>query len=324
MLIAAGLIAAGLAVLIVGAELLTRGGSAIAARFGVPPIIIGLTVVAVGTSAPELGVGIDAALKGNGALAVGNIAGTNVVNMLLILGSSALIRPLAIRMDTLRLDLPAMLFATLAMLLLALDGELSRFDGAFLVGMGIVYTILVVRAARRERRAIRRQYAEEYREPETDKSVGKLIRNAFMLLAGIAVIVAGSDWFVDGAVELARLWGVSDAFIGLTVVAIGTSSPELVTTLIGTIRNQRDIAIGNLLGSSVYNIVFILGTTCLISATGVPVPPNLIAIDIPVLLAVAFVCVPVFITGREVSRVEGGLFVAAYLMYLLYLIVERA
>lgn len=324
MLGAISLILVGLAVLVAGAELLTRGGSAIAVRFGVPPIVIGLTIVAVGTSAPELGVGIDAALQGNGALAVGNIAGTNVVNMLLILGSSALIRPLAIRMDTLRLDLPAMLVASIAMLVLSIDGDLSRLDGALLVGMGVIYTWLVVRAAQRERRAIRREYGEEYKAPPPETSRSHVIRNLVLLIGGIAVIVVGSDWFVEGAVALARLWGVTDAFIGLTVVAIGTSSPEFVTTLIGTIRNHRDIAIGNLLGSSVYNIVFILGVTCLMPTGGLPVTANLIAIDIPILVAVAFLCVPVFITGRQVSRIEGGLMVAAYIGYLAYLIVLRA
>lgn len=312
----------GLVLLLVGAELLTRGGSAVAARLGVPPIVIGLTVVALGTSTPELAVGIDAALQGNGALAVGNIAGTNVVNLLLILGLSALLLPLKLEMQTLRTDLPLMVLAALMLLGMSLDGLLTRAEGAVLVALGVLYTVLVLRSSRREGEAVREAYAEEYLRPGQTRAA--TVRAGVALLAGMGIIVLGADWLVDGAVALARLWGVSDAFIGLTVVAIGTSAPELVTTLVSTLRNQRDIAVGNLLGSSVYNICIILGITCLVPASGVPVLPELVRVDIPVMAAVALLCVPVFVTGRCVSRREGGAFVLGYLGYLGYLIVTRA
>lgn len=325
MIEAIGLSLAGLLLLIAGAELLTRSAVVLAAQLGIAPIVIGLTVVALGTSAPELAVGIQAASKGQGALAVGNIAGTNMVNILLILGLSSLIRPLALVSQTIRLDLPAMVVAAALMLLLAADGLLSRLDGAVLLGVGLVYTALVIRAARRESRKLRAEFAREY-PPATPRNGHRwtTARNAILLTAGITIVVVAADWFVDGTVALASSWGVSDAFIGLTVVAIGTSAPELVTTLLSTLKGDRDVAIGNLLGSSIYNICIILGLTTIVPAAGVTVTPELVRLDIPLMVLVALVCVPVFITGRTVSRLEGGLFVTAYLCYLAALLFLRA
>lgn len=312
---------AGLALLIFGAELLVRGGSGLAVRLGISPLVVGLTIVAVGTSTPELAIGIEAALQGNGALAVGNIAGTNCVNILLILGLSAAMRPLPLRLETVRFELPAIVGASLAKLLLAADGLLSRRDGALLVLLGALFTLGIVRSARRESAAARRDYAAEYGVIRNDWQ-GILVE-AGKLLAGIAIVVVGAKWLVGGAVDLARLWDVSDAFIGLTIVAIGTSAPELVTTIVSTMRNERDIAIGNLIGSSVYNILAILGITCLVPAGGVAVPEVLIWVDIPVMVAVALACIPVFLTGRRVSRTEGAVFVAIYLLYLAFLLGSR-
>lgn len=312
---------AGLAALVAGAELLVRGGSALAARLGVPPLLIGLTIVALGTSTPELAVGIDAAAQGNGALAVGNIAGTNTVNILLILGLSAALRPLAIRAQTLRLELPAIVIASVALLAFARDGMLTRLEGVFLLTMGVAFTLAVITAARRESLAIKLEFARKF---GPQRLAGReAVTEMLMLLAGIAVIVAGAEWLVDGAVALVRLWHVSDAFIGLTVVAIGTSAPELATTVLSTFRGERDIAIGNLIGSSAYNILVILGVTSLFPAAGIVVSPYLVQVDIPVMLAVALLCVPVFMSGRRISRFEGCLFVSAYAAYLTYLIVER-
>ncbi len=325
MIAAMGQCLAGLIVLILGAELLTRGGAVLARQLGVPPIIIGLTVVAVGTSAPELAVGIDAALMGNGAMAVGNIAGTNTVNVLLILGLSAAIHPLALRARTIRMDLPVIVAAAAMVLGMALDGTLSRRDGMLLVACGVVYTATVIWSALHESRAVRVEFAREFRGPKgAAPGTRTTALAAMMLAAGIAVVVAGADVFVDGAVSLARIWGVSDTFIGLTVVAIGTSAPEFVTTILSTLRRERDIAIGNLLGSSVYNIFLILGVTCLVPAAGLPVSAELLRVDLPVMVLVALACVPAFLSRQEVSRLEGTLFVAAYGAYLSYLLVMRA
>jgi len=313
----------GLGALIIGAELLVRGGARLAAAMRIPPMIIGLTLVSIGTSFPELAVGIEASLCGSGSLAVGNIAGTNTVNILLILGLSALMTPLSIELRTLRLDLPAMIIAAVALQVLAMDGVLTRLDGALMIAGGIGFTVLLIRSAWRRRRAVR-ESAEDVVAMSAPATPRYILQNLALLVVGIVVIVAGADWLVEGSIDLARIFGVSESFIGLTVVAIGTSSPELVTTIVATLRRDRDIAIGNLIGSSVYNIAFILGVTLLVPADGLAVEPGLIAIDIPVMVAVAVVCVPVFVGGRRVSRLEGGLFVAAYLAYLTLLTLTRS
>lgn len=324
MLIALGWCLAGLALLIAASELIVRGGTHIAKRLGISPTVIGATVVAVGTSTPELAVGIEAASVGNGELAIGNIAGTNVVNILLILGLSALMRPLALRAETLWLDLPMIVAASFALLAMAWDGNLSRVNGIVLVGASLAYTAAIVYVARRESRTMQVSFERGLAEVAgPPPPVGSTGQNLAALAIGMAIIIVGADWLVDGAVELARIWAVSDAFIGLTIVAIGTSSPELVTTIVSTIKGDRDIAIGNLLGSSVYNILFILGVTCIVPASGIPVDAELVAVELPVMAAVALACVPVFYSGREVSRTEGAIFVGAYVAYLTYLIAVR-
>lgn len=290
-------------------------------RLGISPVIIGLTVVALGTSTPELAVGIDAVSQGNGSLAVANIAGTNTVNLLLILGLSAAIRSLEIRMQTLRQELPAIVIASAALLLFAGDGTLSRPEGAVMLVMGAVFTLLVIRAARRESLVVNLEF--ERALGRSGFANREAATEVVMLAAGIVILVIGADWLVDGAVDLARRWHVSEAFIGLTVVAIGTSAPELVTTIMSTIRNQRDIAIGNLIGSSAYNIMVILGLTCLVDDKGIEVGRHLIEIDIPIMVGAALLCIPVFLSGRQISRTEGVLFVSTYAIYLGYLIMQR-
>jgi cation:H+ antiporter len=317
----------GLIALVIGAEVMVRGSAKVAARWGISPILIGLTVVSIGTSLPELAVGVVAASEGSGALAVGNIAGTNVVNLLLILGLSALILPLAMQMRTLRFELPVMAGAAVLMWALAADGTLSRLDGAVLVLGAIVYTGALIRATRRESRVVVGEFAQAYPadapgEVESNERRPMALHVA-MMLGGIAVVVIGADWLVNGAVGMARGFGVSDALIGLTVVAIGTSAPELVTTVVSTLRGERDIAIGNLLGSSIYNILLILGVTALVPAHGLLLPDSLVRIDIPIMVAVALICVPIFISGRRVSRGEGAAMVAAYLIYLGYLLAAQ-
>jgi cation:H+ antiporter len=320
---AAALIAAGLVALVVGGELLLRGGSQVARRIGIPPIVIGQTVVSIGTSTPELAISIEAAVNNVGELAVGNIAGTNTVNLLLILGLSALLRPLALNARTLRVDLPMTGLAALALLALAADGALTRIDGVALLAVAVLYTVAVTRAGRRERAAIHEAYEREGRPDPSRHPVLLATLEVTALLVGIVVVVVGADWLVDGAVDLARQLGVSNAVIGLTIVAIGTSAPELVTTIISTVRDHRDIAIGNLIGSGVYNVALILGLPTLIAPGGLHVPAPLVWVDLPVMTAAVLACMPVFLSGRRASRLEGGLFVLAYAVYLGYLIVVR-
>jgi cation:H+ antiporter len=314
----------GLGALVAGAELIVRGAGKIASRLGISPIVVGLTVVAIGTSMPELAIGVVAASEGSGALAVGNIAGANVINLLFVLGLSALILPLAIEMRTLRSELPVMAGAAILLWVLSANGVLSRIDGVVLVIGAIAYTCAVIWAARRETQAAAAEFADAYPADGAQTSSGhRTVLHVGMMLGGIAVVVLGAQWLVDAAVGMARAFSVSDALIGLTVVALGTTAPELVTTVVSTLRGERDIAIGNLLGSSIYNILLILGVTCLVPAHGLELTPALVRIDIPIMVAATLVCIPIFISGRRVGRVEGAAMVAAYLAFLVFLLATQ-
>lgn len=315
----------GLVVVLLGAELLLRGAARLAAMLRISPLLIGLTVVSVGTSAPELAVGITAAHEGKGALAVGNIAGTNIVNILLILGLSALLRPLPVRAQSIKLDVPMMVGCALALLTMAADGVLSRTEGLLLLLAAVGYTAALVHTSRHERAAVRREFAQEFGSalPSAGQGAALAAWHMLLLLAGIALTVLGAELLVAGAVDLAKDYGVSDAVIGLSIVAIGTSVPELATTLMGTLRDERDVAIGNLIGSCVYNILVILGLTLLVSPEGLVVSPDVLWIDLPLAALVALLCLPVFHTDSRVSRREGGFFVAAYLVYLVSLLLLR-
>lgn len=315
----------GLVVLVFGAELVVRGSSRLALSLGVSPLVLGLTVVSIGTSAPELAVGITAAIEDAPAIAVGNIAGTNVLNLLFILGLAALLRPVPLHLRILKLELPMIVIAAALMTLLAWDGTLTTPDGLILLMVGVAYTVMLVRESRRESRQARAEFANAFGEPIRPERVGWLRTGyAALLILGIALTIYGADLLVQGAVQMARSWSISEAFIGLTIVAVGTSAPELATTLVATVRNERDVAVGNLIGSSIYNILFILGITCVAIPGDIPVDPDLLTFDIPLMAGVAVLCVPVFISGRNVSRLEGALFVAMYLAYLAYLITVRA
>lgn len=321
-----GLFFAGLVLVVGGAELVLRGASRLAGLLGINPMVIGLTIVSVGTSAPELAVGLTAVAEGRGALAVGNIAGTNMLNILFILGLSAAIRPLSLQRLSIKLDLPVMVMASLALVAMAWDGVLSQTEGFVLIGAAVLYTAVLIHFTRRERAATYKEAAEEQgASPVTPPPKGfvNVLLLFGLVIAGIAVTVWGADLLVNGAVGIARTVGVSDAIIGLTIVAIGTSAPELATTVVATIKDERDVAVGNLLGSSSYNILAILGATCAASPGGVQVSDEILLIDLPLAVAVALVCIPVFTSDRRISRREGVFFVATYLAYLTWLIVTR-
>jgi cation:H+ antiporter len=309
------LVVGGLVALLTGAELVVRAGTGIATRLGVRPIVIGLTVVSLGTSMPELAVGVDAAVSGSPGLAVGNIVGTNLVNILLILGLSAALVPIALERTTLRFDLPVMTgVALLLVVVLSIDGTLSRLDGAVLLLAAIAYTVGLWRMSRRG--------PADLGETPPVASRGPLVLT-LLLVVGLAVIVLGAELLVDGAVSAAHALGVSESVIGLTVVAIGTSAPELVTTVLSTVRGERDIAIGNLFGSSIYNIGAVLAVTIVVAPGGLPVPRDVLVADLLLLGVVAVAAVPVFLSGARISRLEGAAFVAAYAAYLIWLLWSR-
>ena len=323
---------AGLVIIVLGAELLLKGASRIALLLGIPPILVGLTIVSVGTSTPELAVGITAVAEGKGSLAVGNIAGTNILNILFILGLSALIRPLPLRLLSTRLDVPVMIASAVALVAMSADRVITRFEGLVLLAAAVPYTVALVYLSRRESPAARREFTEEYGHEQAVPPPGSAVPprraavgawSTVLLAAGMALTVLGAELLVSGAVDIAAAMGVSDAVIGLTIVAVGTSAPELATTLVATIKDDRDVAVGNLIGSSIYNILVILGITCAVAPAGVQLSAGILLVDLPLAALVAVACLPVFRSDRRVSRREGGTFVAAYLLYLGSLLLLR-
>lgn len=315
----------GLIVITVGAEILLKGASKIASLLNIRPIVIGLTVVSVGTSLPELAVGLTAIGEGAGDIAVGNIAGTNIVNILFILGLSAAIRPLPLQMKSIRTELYTMIVAGILLFVLSLDGRLNTWDGLLMFTLGIIYLIIIVRTSKNERASVQSEFKEEF-EPSTTKEKADYkvwSWNVMLLFCGIIATIYGAEKLVDGAVSIAQYFGMSDAVIGLTIIAIGTSAPELATTIVGTIRNERDVAIGNLLGSSIINIFIILGITSIFTSNGVNVSDDILWFDLPLVALVALVCYPVFRSDQMVSQREGILFVSLYLAYLSYLLFFR-
>ncbi|MEK0360880.1 calcium/sodium antiporter [Pseudomonas sp. CBC3] len=310
----------GLILLVLGAEALVRGAAQLAARFGISPLIIGLTVVAFGTSAPETAVSVQAALNGSGDIAVGNVIGSNIANILLILGLSALVAPLLVSRQLVRLDVPIMIGAGILTFALAWDGDLSRLDGGVLVAFLLLYTTFLVIASRREKKRERPdEFALEYGPADQPKPLGWLIQLSMVLL-GLILLVAGSNLLIDGAVALARALGLSELVIGLTVIAVGTSMPELATSMLAVYRGERDIAVGNVVGSCIFNLLLVLGAGALVSAGGLSISPNALAFDLPVMLAVFGACLPIFFSGYRINRWEGAMFFGYYLAYTLYLV----
>ena len=313
----------GLVLLTGGAELVVRGGGRLATLVGISPLVVGLTVVAIGTSSPELAIGIDSARSGAGALALGNVAGSNIVNVLLVLGLTAAIAPIAVHTRVIRIDLPVMVGASVVVVLMALDGHLGAVEGAALFLAAVLYTVAVVRTSRDEDPAVVAEFEAEL-PVETERSAGRIATLLAMTLGGIAVILVGAELLVDGATDAATALGVSDAFIGLTVVALGTSAPELATAIVAAVRSEPDIAVGNVLGSCIYNLLLVLGVTALAAPGGLEVPQNVAHVDLPVALGAAVLCVPVLLTGRRVSRTEGAAFMSLYAAYMCVLLLTRS
>ena len=313
---------AGLVLLVAGAEVLVRGAAKLAAQFGIPPLVIGLTVVAFGTSAPETAVSVQAAFNGSGDLAIGNVIGSNIANVLLILGLTALVAPLIVSRQLIRLDVPIMIGASLVTYALAWDGSLSRLDGALLFAAVVAYTLFLVISSRREKAAeADDEFAKEFGLDEPAKPYAGLI-NAGLVIAGLVLLVLGSNFLVEGAVELARALGLSELVIGLTVIAIGTSLPELATSILAAIRGERDIAVGNIVGSNIFNLLCVLGLASLVSPQAIAVSANALAFDFPVMIAVAVACLPIFFAGYTINRWEGLLFIAYYIAYTPYLVMS--
>ena len=304
----------GLAALVGGAEVLVRGASRLALATGLSSLVVGLTVVALGTSAPELAVGIDAVHGGSAGIAMGNVIGSNITNVLLILGVSALVLPLVVSRQLVRLDVPVMIVCSVLVLLLALDGSIGRWEGAFLTAAGAAYLALQVVAGRRE--------GKDEVPAVADGKSGRMLLDIGMIVAGLVLLVLGAGWLVDSAVVIAGRLGVSELVIGLTVVAVGTSAPELATSVIAAFRGERDMAVGNVVGSCVLNLLVVLGLTAVFAPAGVPVGNAAITFDLPVMIATAVACLPIFFTGHCIQRWEGAVFLGYYVAYTAYLLLD--
>lgn len=305
-----------LVLLVVGAELLVRGAAQLAFRVGISPLVVGLTVVAFGTSAPEMAVSVKGALVGQAAIALGNVVGSNIFNVLAILGLSALVVPLTVSSRLLRADVPLMIGISCAMLALGWNGEISRLEGIVLFTGIVIYTVVLIYLSRKETVAAQAQLETP---PPTGRRLPIVLDLAF-IVAGLAMLVLGSRWLVNSAIMFAQWLGVSELVIGLTVVAAGTSLPELVTSVVAGLRGERDIAVGNIVGSNIFNILAVLGMSAIVAPDGVEVARAALSFDIPVMIAVAFICLPIFFTGGGIARWEGGLLLAMYAIYTTYLI----
>ncbi len=309
----------GLVVLVVGADVMVRGASRLAVSFGVSPLVVGLTVVAFGTSAPEMAVSVGSALAGTPDLAIGNVVGSNIANVLLILGISALITPLLVDEQIIRQEIPIMIGASALLVVMALDGNIGLLESIVLFALVIAYTVFLVIQSRRASKAVQDEFETGIPTSTWDSHWAVQIG---LIAAGLAMLVVGADWLVDAAVAFARAFGVSDLVIGLTVVAVGTSMPEIATSIVAAMRGQRDIAVGNVVGSNVFNILAVLGAAGIASGVGLPVSEAARNFDLWVMLAVAFACLPIMITGREIARWEGVVFLAYYAAYTAWLVLQ--
>lgn len=311
--------AAGLVLLIVGADLLVRGASRMALSFGISPLVVGLTVVALGTSAPEFAVSIRGALAGQADISLGNIVGSNILNILLILGISALIVPLVVDRQIVRQEIPIMIGASLLLFGLSLDGQISTPEGAVLFGGLMAYLVMLYVQSRR--RPVEELDLELPEPSGWDRHWGVQVG---LIVGGLGMLVLGAHWLVQAAVVFATWLGVSELVIGLTVVAVGTSLPEIATSIVAALRGQRDIAVGNIVGSNIFNILGVGGLTALVAPWPLPVSAALISFDMQVMLAAAIACLPIVFSRHMISRWEGGVFFGYYFAYTAYLILASA
>jgi cation:H+ antiporter len=317
-----GILIAGLVLLVLGAEFLVRGAAKLAGALGISPLVIGLTVVAYGTSAPEMAVSVQSSFAGQADIALGNVVGSNIFNVLFILGLSAMAVPLLVARQLIRLDVPIMIGTSVLCLFFGLDGRIDRTDGIVLFIGAIAYTVFLIWQSRRESGSNAGEFAQ-YGENQLTTPLQWLI-NLGLIVIGLALLVQGSRWLVDSAIAIARSIGVSELVIGLTIVAAGTSLPELATSLTASLKGERDIAVGNVVGSNIFNILAVLGLSAAMSPSGVTVSDAALRFDIPIMIAVAIACLPIFFTGNLITRWEGVVFTLYYVAYATYLILDSA
>lgn len=323
MLLALGLVALGVVLLVVGGEALLRGAVGLATMLRLTPAVIGLTVVAMGTSVPELAVSLLAALRESTDIAVGNVVGSNIFNITLILGLSAWVSPLVIGGNTIKLEYPVLALVTLMCLAVAEDGTISRLDAVLFLSVYAGFTTYLVSLVRQQMsEAEVKEFGREVKElTPQGQAQPRARRVTLLLVVGIALLGVGAQATLSGAVELARLLGLSERVIGLTIVAAGTGLPEVVTSLVSSFRGRDDVAIGNVIGSNLFNILGILGISALVRP--VPVDAAIIASDNWWMLGVTLLLFPLMFTGLRIRRLEGALLMAAYAAYLAFLLYTR-
>jgi len=300
----------GLIALIWGAEILVRSSSKLAASLGVSKLVIGLTVVAFGTSAPELAVGIEAGLMNQPDILMGNVIGSNLTNTLLILGLASLIIPLEVHKNLIRFDLPVMITSTLLLILLSLNNIITFWECAFLFLCLLIYLYALVRFSGKTRLT----------EEETVKA-GSPWKSGLLSIVGLVMLIFGARWMVGSATIFAEKAGVSELLIGLTIVAVGTSLPEIVTSILAAVRGEKDLAVGSIVGSNILNILSVIGISGLF-ISGIPVQDSLLQVGYIILMAVSVLCFPIFFTGRRIKRIEGAIFLSSYILYLFYLYLD--
>jgi cation:H+ antiporter len=314
------LLIVGFGFLIIGAEALVRGAVRFANQIGISPLVIGLTVVAFGTSSPELVVSILASINNNSDISLGNVIGSNIFNVLLILGASALITPLVVSRQLIKLDVPIMIGCSFAVLIIGLDGNISIIDGLLLLAGLIVYMIILIYKSKEDKKNASDEFAAEYGSASNRISILVNLKHLAFIILGLVLLVIGSRWVVNGAQLIAHYLGISDLIIGLTVVAAGTSLPEVATSVVASIRGERDIAVGNVVGSNIFNILGVLGLAAIFAPGGITVSPSILRLDLPIMIAVAGACLPIFFTGNLIARWEGALFLGYYVAYIIYLV----
>ncbi|WP_404304815.1 calcium/sodium antiporter [Neorhodopirellula lusitana] len=328
MLFAIGQLIAGSLLLLIGGEGVVRGASRLAILARLSPLFVGLTVVSLGTSAPEMAVSISTALEGKADITIGNVVGSNLFNMLVIIGFSAIVAALPVDRQITRFDVPVMIAACVAMGVLSYDGNINRIDGILLLVAMVTYFGISYRLGKEKPSDDMKEFVEDVAgAPIESDSLGKkavaVLLQLLILALGIGALILGCEWFVAGSVTFARHFGLSEAVIGLTIVSVGTSLPELVTSVAATLKGERGIAIGNAVGSTILNILAVLGVASVVSPVGINVLCSIAFIDVPVMIGAAVLSWLVLRTGHVVSRLEGVLLVLCYCAYIVYLLIAN-
>lgn len=298
--------------MVLGAHLLVKSSSILAMHFGIPAIVVGVTVVAFATSTPEVAVSLDAVISGRGDLALGNVLGSNIANILLILGVCAVIAPLKIQRTVIRQEIPIMILAGVILFLMGLDGAIQPLDGIILVSLFVLFVIFQIIQARKEKQAA----SVDEHPTMTDKWTGVQF---LWFVGGLGLLILGARWLVTSAVDIARLWGMNELVIGLTIIAVGTSLPEIATSVLAALKGKTDLSVGNVVGSNIFNILLVVGLSSFFSPQGLKISSGALALDIPLMIAVSAACLPIFFTGFRIQRWEGVLFLGYYIAYLGYL-----